>query len=149
MIGVADGGMVGVRVGLVRSGRPAGVGSRLAAKGELLSDCVGAASRPNGDARKAESDVRTGLNNADCVSAGAARSTGRSSSSSSSERIVQCSCPPSEVSLTSKTSGRIVKCSSTPSGLSDLDGDDLMLREGDPVRTRSKSPDPERGKGAK
>lgn len=146
MIGVADGGMVGVRVGLVRSGRPAGVGSRLAAKGELLSDCVGAASRPNGDARKAESDVRTGLNNADCVSAGAARSTGRSSSSSLSERIVHCSCPPSEVSL---TSGRIVKCSSTPSGLSDLDGDDLILREGDPVRTRSKSPDPERGKGAK
>lgn len=145
-IGVADGGMVGVRVGLVRFGKSAGVGSRSAAKGELLSDCAGAASRPNGDARKAESDVRTGLNNADCVSAGAARSTGKSSNSSLSERTVLCSCPSSDMSL---KSGRIVKCSPTTPGLSDLDGDDLLLREGVPVRARSKSPDPERGKGAK
>jgi hypothetical protein len=102
--------MTGVRVGLVRSGKLAGVGSRLMTNGEVLGDCAVTASRPNGE--DWESEVRIGLNDMGCVMVGAARSTGKSSSSSSGF------------------------------------GDEL-LRVGEPVRARSRSPDPDRGKAAR
>jgi hypothetical protein len=79
--------MIGVRVGLVRSGKLAGVGSRLMTNGEVLGDCAVTASRPNGE--DWESEVRIGLNDMGCVMVGAARSTGRSSNSSLSGRIVK------------------------------------------------------------